>query len=456
MGLTGSHRASDDDLGWSQNADIDNLINFSTLDKKSPKKSSQESLYVLKPGDKLILGVQPSLPGWNPGSGLPNNRHASKYGIWDYSGSISSSPRAAMTHDLAIDGATMRDGLMNMEDPYEPSHGLTMLAGPSRVVLYGTLMKDNKHKPSNSTQVINSAAVHEALHYDNPVLDQFLTDGAGEYSGNTLGQLVDGKIAGVSELIGDARRIIGDIGTGNLTFSGSFQRFTRSSEDSQVFYDTLLQDPFEIATTSGGQSNRASTPGSSNLGFNTMIHLHMPPGANVLSHTVDYFTAVAGKAGELPNFAFSETWADSFPFESKYSSVSRIIDRDGSKFSADGENLWISLRSPAIAPRLSLLSPTMYQASGGNVREALGNQFLSGSLDVLWDGVSFDSTRTVLQGFGWQVAGISNMANTSNTSIAGSVVEEVDSYSEAGAPFTPSAAPFDAGVARLIIMYRRF
>ena len=447
-GVNRFHRGggSGDDLGWSENGTIDNLISFSTLDKKSPKKSSQESLYVLKPDDKLILGVQPALPGWNPGSGLPNNRHASKYGIWDYSGSISNN--TAMTHDLAADGATMRDGLMNMEDPYEPSHGLTMLAGPSRVVLYGTLMKDNKHKPSNSTQVINSSAVHEALHYDNPVLDQFLTDGAGEYSGNTLGQIVDGKMSGVSALIGDARRVIGDIGTGDLTFSGSFQRFTRSSEDSQVFYDTLLQDPFELATASGGQSNRGSAPGSSFIGLNTIIHLHMPPGADVLSHTLDYFDNAY--SGDRPNFAFSETWADSFPFENKYSSVSRVIDRDGSKFSVAGENLWISLRSPALSPRLSIISPRSYSASGDKVRGTLGFQFLSGSLDTLWDGVSFDATRSRLQGFGWQVAGISNMANTSNTLIDGTVVEEVDSYSVAGGPFVPSSAPFERGLARLL------
>lgn len=426
-GVNRTHRASNTDLGWSQNADIDNLINFSTLDKKSPKKSSQESLYVLKPGDKLILGVQPSLPGWNPGSGLPNNRHASKYGIWDYSGSISSSPRAAMTHDLAADGVTIRDGLMNMEDPYEPSHGLTMLAGPSRVVLYGTLMKDNKHKPSNSTQVINSAAVHEALHYDNPVLDQFLTDGAGEYSGNTLGQLVDGKMTGVSELIGDARRIIGDIGTGNLTFSGSFQRFTRSSEGSQVFYDTLLQDPFEIGQASG----HVKKWGKESKATYSIINMHNPT-AFVASASAAYLDSTTVATAKF-NYIIDGTWPDSFPFEEKYSNVSRLVTRDMSFVLAGNGNPDPGVDVKPGFYHQTLAGPVTRDITTGNVDNSEGTNpsaanLLSGSnppdnntggddlgrehWELLRELVAASSLGSNHLNEGLIVAGIRNMANT--------------------------------------------
>lgn len=437
-GVQRSHRAFDatTDSAWQDSEELGKLIDDSTQNERVPSIPNAESLYVLKPNDKLILGVQPALPGWNPGSGLPNNRHASKYGIWDYSGSNSNS--VTMTHDLAADGTTMRDGLMNLEDPYEPSHGLTMLSVPSKVVLYGTLMKNNKHKPSNSTQRINSAAVHEALHFDNPVLDQFLTDGREEYSGNTLGQIVDGKMSGVSELIGDARRVTGDIGAANLTFSGSFQRFTKSSEDSQVFFDTLLQDPFGIADATG-TSNRSGKP-QVILGNNTLIFLHQTP--TVVDETLAWFNALSA---EKPNFALTAEWADAFPFESKYSSVKRSVDRDGSKFCSPGENLWVSLRSPAINGYAFTTGNTAFSGIGPYTFHFGSTNFFSGSGDVLWEGYSYDPARTQLLGFGWQVAGISNMSNTSQSS----GTDDTASLSVNGSPYSNIPAS-EATAARLL------
>lgn len=441
-GVQRSHRAAPIgvDSAWQDEAELGKLIDGANQTERVPTIPNAESLYVLKPNDKLVLGVQPALPGWNPGSGLPNNRHVSKYGIWDYSGSYANG--TAMTHDLESDGATMRDGLMNLEDPYEPSHGLTMLSVPSRVVLYGTLMKNNKHKPSNSTQQVNSAAVHEALHFDNPVLDQFLTDGREEYSGNTLGQIVDGEMSGVSDLIGDARRVIGDIGSANLAFSGSFQRFTKSSESSQVFFDTLLQDPYEIAAVDGAV-NRTGDVNVALFGGSTLIHLHQAPAE--FAPTLAYLNNVGSK----PNFAITSTWADSFPFEAKYSSVERSVDRDGSKFTADGSNLWVSLRSPAVVGDVFAGGTTTIMAGGPDAFGTIvGTQylFLSSSGDILWDGLSHDqASMNFLQGFGWQVSGISDMANTSQSQGQ----DDIAFVDPSGTPSTNPTAQ-NASLARLV------
>ena len=171
------HRTSEvgEIYDWARPSPLRDMIKSSELSGSNPTETSVDSLYVLKPSDKLVLGLQPSLPGWNPGSGLPNNRHSSKYGVWDYK--RSAEVGKAVTHDLENNGLDIRkDSLMNLEDPYEPCHGLTMLKQPSRLILYGTFVRNNKHYSPSSKQQLRSAAVHEALHYDNPVLDQFLTD----------------------------------------------------------------------------------------------------------------------------------------------------------------------------------------------------------------------------------------------------------------------------------------
>lgn len=269
-------------------------------------EQAQQSLYVLKPSDKLILGVQPSLPGWNAGSGLPNNRWSNKWGTWDYK--ESNATERVRSLDADVDG-THKDCLMNLEDPYEPCHGLTMLKGPSRIVLYGSFLRDNKHYSPSSKQQLRSAAVHEALHYDNPVLDQFLTDNAYEYTGNTLAQHITGS------MLDGNRGVAGTLAAGNLTFSGSFQRFTRATEDSQVFYDTLPQDPWEIASIDGFVSD----PNAVNPAATAIV---------CLSHSTPKIAEKSAEFGDAAGwtYAFSGTWNDSFPFESKYANVTRVVN----------------------------------------------------------------------------------------------------------------------------------
>lgn len=412
------------------------------LTGSAPAVLKSDGLYILQPSDKLILGVQPSLPGWNQGSGLPNNRWAKKYGIWDYE----NSQNGAKTLDTDLDGEPIADPMMNLEDAYEPSHGLTMLAGPSKVVLYGTFLKDNKHYPNSSTQKIRSDAVHEALHYDNPVLDQFLVTDQSEYGSSYLSSHITGSISRIGDGTAGRRGVAASVGAGDLTFSGSFQRFTRATEDSKVFYDTLLQDPFDIAAVDGRSNQTGATVNT--LGSNTLVFLHQAP--NAVAHTDAWLDAISVAA---PNVAMTSQWADAFPFESKYSSVKKSVDRDGSKFTGPGENLWISLRSPAVNGTWFLQTPDVdYQSFigfGPDSFNYLTTNFLSGSGDILWDGLSSDPSRSKLLGFGWQVAGISNMANTSQStgqddtasvSVNGSVQTNLPAATAAAARLTTATS----------------
>jgi len=370
-------------------------------------EQAQQSLYVLKPSDKLILGVQPSLPGWNAGSGLPNNRWSNKWGTWDYK--ESNATERVRSLDADVDG-THKDCLMNLEDPYEPCHGLTMLKGPSRIVLYGSFLRDNKHYSPSSKQQLRSAAVHEALHYDNPVLDQFLTDNAYEYTGNTLAQHITGSM-----LDGD-RGVAGTLAAGNLTFSGSFQRFTRATEDSQVFYDTLLHDPFDICEIDGVVRKGIQAGGYA------VINMFMPNDW-LIPTTAEYIDTAT--INLVTDYAFSSAWPHSFPFEEKYSNVKRLVSRD---LSFVPRRLGFgSLLEPN-----SLyfgLSSAMYQYPLGSSPLQLNNEdasdpslvrFLTGSSG---DIIPYDHWKWVEENYptspsdpawsvGQHVSAVTNMANT--------------------------------------------
>jgi hypothetical protein len=288
-----------------------NLTSRTLMSGSMQEDITQKSLYILDPSDKLILGVQPSLPGWNPGSGLPNNRWAKKWGTWDYEGSAAAGEARHLDYD-SVTGQLIDDPMMNLEDPYEPCHGLTMLSGKSRIVLYGSFVKDGKHYSPSSKQKLQSPAVHEALHSDNPILDQFLINDSYEYAGSNLTQHV------VGSMLEGNRGVSGTLEEGTLVFSGSFQRFTKSSETSQVFYDTLLHDPYEIVEADG----YAVRPG--NLVTATLLNMHQPH-EWIAKQTADYYAREENNAFDVYSTA---AWPDSFPFEEKYDNVKRLISRD--------------------------------------------------------------------------------------------------------------------------------
>ena len=180
-------------------------------------------------------------------------------------------------------------------------------------MLYGSFLRNNKHYSPSSTQALNSSAVHEALHFDNPVLDQFLVESEEEYNSSYLSELITGSILDVGDpRDGKIRGVAASSGNSNLSFSGSFQRFVRLSEPSQVFYDTLLQDPFGIAAVDGADFFQ----GTNNRNY-AVVNLHMTSLSLCLS------ASEALQPGGY-TYAFSSRWADSFPF-SRYPNVKRLV-----------------------------------------------------------------------------------------------------------------------------------
>jgi hypothetical protein len=415
----------------------------SILSGTQPEKFSEDSLYILKPGDKLALGVQPSLPGWNPGSALPNNRHARSFGIWDAEDSPGNLDGKGVlqdiTHDILRSGEVRKESKANLDDPYEPAHGLTMLAGPSRIILYGTLLKDNKHRPADSTQKLRSNAVHEALHYDNPVLDQFMVDSVDEYDKSYLTDHITGSIlnsaASASSLTGSIRGISATVGEGNLSFSGSFQRFVKVSEPSHVFYDTLLQNPFDIARVDaalGAGSSSTNITGSVDF---AVVNLHQPT-AWTATHAGIFL-------GNAPH-ALSSLWSSSFPFEGRYAGVRRMLNRDLSF--ANTNLVKVCLPSFSQTPSAPNTVPGDLSLLTGSNPDHLNTPFWEYT-----EAYTPSPGNFVIADVFYPVTGISNMANVvSNTIAQGSLL--------AAAVYTPGNIALAAKTAppESIAAYRTF
>ena len=59
-------------------------------------------------------------------------------------------------------------------------------SGESSLTLFGSLVRLGVEKLPESGQPLTSDAIHEAIHYDNPILDQFLVEPDSAYSGSYL------------------------------------------------------------------------------------------------------------------------------------------------------------------------------------------------------------------------------------------------------------------------------
>lgn len=130
------------------------------------------------------------------------------------------------------------------------------LFGNSKLTIFGSQIKENKEFHDTLNQPLTSEAVHESLHHDNPVIDQYNINTRGEFTGSYIDLHRDKE-----KLLSVASDItIESIASSGNALPNSMQRFVRLTNDKQVFFDTLVPDPislWEQLTSSGStlQSN---------------------------------------------------------------------------------------------------------------------------------------------------------------------------------------------------------
>ncbi|MBK23603.1 MAG: hypothetical protein CME70_06310 [Halobacteriovorax sp.] len=125
------------------------------IETKTSQRLRPHSPYVLLPGDKLVFGFQAACP-------YMFARSADMYNTGP--------------HMILAPGAT----------PNNPSK--------IKITLYGSLVSDKREKHDSLNQPLTTDAVHEALQYSTPVVDQFDVDNLGYHAENYLDDIVAGDM----------------------------------------------------------------------------------------------------------------------------------------------------------------------------------------------------------------------------------------------------------------------
>ena len=304
------------------------------------------SPYLLFPEDKLVLGFQPAIGGMNPGAPKPVNTPSLPYSTCDrlgyqglahndYYKNISpdgwqnstppagphwwpspdavieepsynlSTPKWGMFANAGllssyIMNAARFTGNQNKSNLSEQIRQTILKAGPGKLVLYGTLLRDNKPLASELNQPLVTDAIHEALHYDNPVQDQFLIAQPGEYIGSYLTQYVTGSLfknpaqAGVAATEGNM----------NLGINASFNRFVTIADQGEVYWDSVLPNIFDVWSADGAEPY------------------------DMVSDSGQHYSALYLQDSSVTPVDppdYNPNWCRAFPFESRYKDADRML-----------------------------------------------------------------------------------------------------------------------------------
>lgn len=215
------------------------------------------------------------------------------------------------------------------------SHDVWIDTGNINITLYGCQIRTDEEFHDTLNQNLTSNAIHEALHYDNPVVDQFDLEPKEAFSGSYIEEYFTGSMTAtafsaengflngqrgrrvsivqkdiVNDIQNQASQYTSDIvpitsgenRTIQLSIPGFHRNIALISEDER-YYDTLLPRADQIIALNGGKPAADSS-------------------AEIPSTFVFYLVGRAAGNNSAADF-YDEDWDFLFPFESKYSNVSR-------------------------------------------------------------------------------------------------------------------------------------
>ena len=215
---------------------VNSTFNFVSLDTISPIAAGVNSVvspYLLLPEDKLVFGFDAGI-----GTILDNENKL----------------------PYAITGSFCK-----------------LLAGSGKLTLFGSMIQDGKEYFPTTNQPLTTAEIQETLHFDNPVVDQYLVERFEVFTGSNQEETIGGGY-GIANwdnrfdggVTGD-RRVIGTRNRGTLGTTGSLQRFDRIPSENERFVDDgkknsavfrydhfgFARDMFEPALDGTFRKNRA-------------------------------------------------------------------------------------------------------------------------------------------------------------------------------------------------------
>ncbi len=248
------------------------------------KRNYANSPYLLLPSDKLILGWQVPMGKRMYGEGR------------------------AFTYGFTRTGKACE---------------LTIHPGSGRLTLYGSQVREGVEYHDTRNPPLTSPAVHEALHYDNPVLDQFDTEPRQQFSGSYIGEYITGSMTLLTEtfLVRNRGRAASTVEgsirfpflnsffenavgqqdpEGNYRFVPGFIRGVQLRSDER-FFDTITPRIDQITLINGGEIRVADVGGE------------------------DRAYVTVGHRSTSDSSITDPTWNLAFPFEPKYSAVQRLL-----------------------------------------------------------------------------------------------------------------------------------
>jgi hypothetical protein len=157
------------------------------------------------------------------------------------------SPYLLLPEDKLVFGFDAGIGtIFNNEDltPYMITGSFCkLLAGSGKLTLFGSMIQNGKEYFPTTNQPLTTAEIQETLHFDNPVVDQYLIERFEVFTGSNQEETIAGGY-GISAwdnqfdggISGD-RRVIGTRNRGTLGTTGSLQRFDRIPSENERFAD---------------------------------------------------------------------------------------------------------------------------------------------------------------------------------------------------------------------------
>ena len=164
-----------------------------------PASSSAINPYVLLPTDKLVIGFENTPP-------------AGKLG----------------TQGTSVGGVQHKDEQAFVDNK-------TILApGVGKITFYGSLIRESQEYHETYNQPLTSDAIHEALHFDNPVLDQFDTNPVQQFAGSFIDEVYGGNMAA------GTRGVVGKTSDGTQGTTGSLLRGFKLADTLEIYYDSIM------------------------------------------------------------------------------------------------------------------------------------------------------------------------------------------------------------------------
>ena len=177
------------------------------------------------------------------------------------------SPYLLLPGDNLVLGIDALNSLRDKQPPSSVTGSLLKILPDYRatLTLYGSLLKDGVEFHDTLNQPLTSDAIHEDLHSNNPVLDQFEVEPIEAYAGSYIDQVIIGDITDTDP--DNTRRVVGSVSAGTSGLTGSLSRVRSFASDNEIFYDSVTPSLGNYIIKAGGIRVFSTGIGVKNSGY---------------------------------------------------------------------------------------------------------------------------------------------------------------------------------------------